>query len=124
MTITPMLKYVGRVETLDEDWPALVSKFFTATAGAQVQQLLRNDQLRERDHQDGDGYADTVDPKFDVEITSKEAKEAFYRAFVFDEVCFGYRDSLQRLSQPKVPPCKRRLGQGAEMCRYGDGSPH
>jgi len=90
-SVTPLLAYVGRVETFVDDWPALVTKFFDATKGAQVRELILNDQLHERDSE-GEIYSSDCPPKFNLEIASESAKAKVAQAFRADEVCLGYAD--------------------------------
>ena len=90
-----------------DDWPALVTKFFDATKGAQVRELILNDQLHEHDSE-GEIYSSDCPPKFNLKIASESAKAKVAQAFRADEVCLGYADGPRKL---------RRGGRDGNRCR-------
>ena len=90
--VTPLLSFVGAVETMNDDWPALVATFFGAEAGAEVGAGLRNGTLHLRD-QNSDQYAEPTDQRFRVNITTPSVRRALAAAYRVDEVCLGYDGS-------------------------------
>ena len=97
LTVSRRLSHVGHVETLDTDWPALVTKFFSAHAGASVATALRNDTLHTRSSGDDD-YAANVPSEYEIEIQSANLNSSVEQAYFVDKACLGYtqRASLER----------------------------
>ena len=89
LTVSARLSYVGHVETLDTDWPALVTKFFSAHAGASVAEALHNDSLHTRNSEDDD-YAANVPSEYEIEIQSAELNSTVEQAYFVDTACLGY----------------------------------
>ena len=56
---TPLLKYVGHIENVTTEWPAIVAHFFGAKPAAQVRAALLEDELHARDGTGGE-YANNV----------------------------------------------------------------
>ena len=95
--VMPELAYIGHVEELQDDWPALVSAFFGPKPGAQVRQVLEHDRLHVRS-KGSDHYYDSeslggLDSKFSLLNMSDSVREIIAEAFRVDEVCLGYQHS-------------------------------
>ena len=95
--VLPQLAYVGHVEELQHDWPALVSAFFGPKPGAQVRQILEHDRLHVRSkgserYYDSEALA-ALDAKFSLAHMSESVREIIAEAFRVDEVCLGYQHS-------------------------------
>ena len=101
--VMPELAYIGHVEELQDDWPALVSAFFCPKPGAQVRQVLEHDRLHVRS-KGSDHYYDSeslggLDSKFSLLNMSDSVREIIAEAFRVDEVCLGYQHSRAK-SEP------------------------
>ena len=91
--VMPQLAYIGQVETLVDDWPALVSEFFGPTSGAQVRRILEHDRLHIRSKV-SDHYYESLgglDSKFYHLHMSDSVRAVIADAFRVDEVCLGYQ---------------------------------
>ena len=87
--VLPQLAYVGHVEELQHDWPALVSAFFGPKPGAQVHQILEHDRLHVRSkgserYYDSEALA-ALDAKFSLAHMSESVREIIAEAFRVDE---------------------------------------
>ena len=89
LTVTPRLAYVGHVETIATDWPALVSKFFGADAAIRVGEDLRSGELHHRNRNDV-AYSNTTFAKYNLRIQFPIANATIERAYFVDKVCLGY----------------------------------
>jgi hypothetical protein len=93
-SVMPQLEYIGHVETMVNDWPALVSKFFGKRAGAQVRKVLQRGALKVRS-EDSDQYAvGGLDPKFYNLKMGDSTRRTIADAFLIDEVCLGYSTEM------------------------------
>jgi len=93
-SVMPELAYIGHVETMVDDWPALVSKFFGKKAGAQVKKLMQKGTLKARS-EDSDQYAvGGLDPKFYNLKMGDSTRRTIADAFLIDEVCLGYSTEM------------------------------
>lgn len=93
-SVMPQLEYIGHVETMVNDWPALVSKFFGKRAGAQVRKILQRGALKVRS-EDSDQYAvGGLDPKFYNLKMGDSTRRTIADAFLIDEVCLGYSTEM------------------------------
>jgi|TARA_B110001469_G_C9558603_1_gene277060 hypothetical protein len=95
--VMPELAYIGHVEELQDDWPAIVSAFFGAKPGAQVRQILEHDRLHVRS-KGSDHYYDSeslggLGANFALLNMSDSVREIIAEAFRVDEVCLGYQHS-------------------------------
>merc|ERR1712194_812200 len=93
--VMPELAYIGQVENLQDDWPALVSEFFGPKPGAQVRRILQHDRLHIRS-KNSDHYYESLgglDSKFYHLNMSDSVRDIIADAFRLDEVCLGYHTS-------------------------------
>ena len=88
--VTPLLSFVGAVETINDDWPALAAMFFGAEAGAETGAMLRDGTLHLRNEY-SDEYAEAADLRFRINLTTPRVRQALASAYRVDEVCLGYR---------------------------------
>ena len=105
-SVMPELAYIGHVETMVDDWPALVSKFFGKKAGAQVKKLMQKGTLKARS-EDSDQYAvGGLDPKFYNLKMGDSTRRTIADAFLIDEVCLGYSTEmfLDDAGMPQMTP--------------------
>merc|ERR1712216_819152 len=86
----PKLEYIGHVEKLADDWPALVWQFFGAKASAQVRRILQNDALHVRSEASDQYKLSGLDPRFYNLKLSERVRGVIAAAFLVDEVCLGY----------------------------------
>ena len=89
-SVMPRLAYIGHVEMLADDWPALVSEFFGAKASAQVRRVLQNDALHVRSEASDQYSVGGLDPKFYNLEMGDSTKKIIADAFLVDGVCLGY----------------------------------
>ena len=88
-TVTSLLAYVGHIEKITTEWPALVAAFFGAEHGAQVKASLLQDVLHARDGAGGE-YAPDVPSQFRLQIASMPARTSVMQAYQADRLCLGY----------------------------------
>ena len=88
-TVTPLLAYVGHIEDVTNQWPAIVAAFFGAEHGAQVRASLLQDVLHARDGSRGE-YAEDVPSKFRLQIAQDATRATVMQAYRADALCLGY----------------------------------
>ena len=73
--MTSLLSFVGAVETINDDWPALAAMFFGAEAGAETSAMLRDGTLHLR-NEFSDEYAEAADLRFRINLTTPRVRQA------------------------------------------------
>lgn len=125
---TPLLKYVGHIENVTTEWPAIVARFFGAKPAAQVRAALLEDELHARDGTGGE-YANNVPGQFRLQITNETVRRHVLRAYKVDEVCLDYEEEEEQetwrleverrrptsvdLQNPGIAPVSLRSRSGA-----------
>ena len=107
--VMPQLEYIGHVETMTDDWPALVGKFFGKKAGAQVKKVMQRGALKVRSEDSDQYHVDGLDPKFYNLKMGESTRRTIADAFLVDEVCLGYSTEMF-LDDADMP--QRRSGVG------------
>ena len=93
-SVLPQLEYIGHVETMTDDWPALVGKFFGKKAGAQVKKVMQRGALKVRSEDSDQYHVDGLDPKFYNLKMGESTRRTIADAFLIDEVCLGYSTEM------------------------------
>ena len=106
-TVTPLLSYVGHIENVTNEWPAIVASFFGAEHGAQVRASLLQDVLHARDGSGGE-YTEDVPSKFRLQIAQDATRASVVQAYRADRMCLGYEGIGPSPSPSPSPSASRR----------------